>query len=110
MEGILQHLAAPSSWTKAHLTTISTAITTTLLVLFGDDINRFVKNKIRGYNFVVRTGVFIALCAVGYGMLSVFGAPAVARALRYFGDQYLALSVVAAFVAMGILAERKKYM
>ena len=110
MEDMLPHLAAPSAWVRAHMGTISSAITTTLLVIFGDDINRFVKRRIRGYHFILRTGAFVLLCAVGYGMLSVAGAPAVSRVLRYFGDQYLALSVPAAFVVMGVLAERKKYM
>lgn len=110
MEGIAQYLVTPSAWVQAHLSTISAAITTTLLVIFGDDINRFVKNRIRGYHFVIRTATFILLCAVGYGMLSVAGAPAVARVLRYFGDRYLALAVAAAFVVMGVLAERKKYL
>lgn len=107
---VIEFTANLSSWAHSHLTAISTAITTTLLVIFGDDINGFVKKRIRGLNFVVRTGAFIALCAIGYGMLSVAGASAVARLLRYFGDLYLAPMVAGAFVLMGILAERKKYM
>ncbi|MBT3344521.1 MAG: DUF3392 domain-containing protein [Gemmatimonadetes bacterium] len=109
-EVLIEYTAAVSTWSKGHLSAISTAITTTILVIYGDDINGFVKKRIRGLNFVVRTGAFIALCAIGYGMLSVAGASAVARLLRYFGDLYLAPMVVGAFVLMGILAERKKYM
>lgn len=110
LEVVMDTTVVLSTWAKGHLTAISTAITTTALVIFGDDINGFVKKRIRGLNFVVRTGAFIALCAIGYGMLSVAGASAVARLLRYFGDLYLAPMVVGAFVLMGILAERKKYM
>ncbi len=109
-EVLAQYATVTSTWAKGHLPGISTAITTTLLVIFGDDINGFVKKRIRHMNFLVRTGSFIALCVIGYGMLSVAGASAVARLLRYFGDLYLAPMVVAAFVLMGILAERKKYM
>ncbi len=109
-EVLIENIAEVSMWARGHLTAISTAITTTLLVVFGDDINGIVKKRIRGLNFVVRTAAFVALCAIGYGMLSVAGASAVAQLLRYFGDVYLAPMVVGAFVLMGILAERKKYM
>ena len=109
-EVLIQYTAALSTWAKSHLTPISTAITTTLLVIYGDDINGLVKRRIRGLNFFVRTGAFIALCAIGYGMLSVAGASAVKQLLRYFDDLYLAPMVVGAFVLMGILAERKKYL
>ena len=30
--------------------------------------------------------------------------------LRYFGDQYIALVVLASFLAIGVLAERNRYM
>ena len=109
-EVLIQYTAALSTWAKSHLTPISTAITTTLLVIYGDDINGLVKRRIRGLNFFVRTGAFIALCAIGYGMMSVAGASAVKQLLRYFGDLYLAPMVVGAFVLMGIHAERKKYL
>ena len=42
--------------------------------------------------------------------MSVAGASAVKQLLRYFDDLYLAPMVVGAFVLMGILAERKKYL
>lgn len=38
------------------------------------------------------------------------GASAVGSLLLYFGSHYLPLTVIAAFVVMGMLAERKKYM
>jgi len=52
----------------------------------------------------------VALCAFGYGLLSVLLVPSVSALLRYFGSQYLAPVSLAAFVAMGLLAERKRYM
>jgi len=110
MEHVTQLLASANYWVGTHLSAISAAITTTLLVIFGDDINRFVKNRIKGYSFIVRTAAFIALCAFGYGLLSVLVAPAVSALLRYFGARYLAVATVGAFVAMGVLAERKRYM
>ena len=103
-------LSGAAGWVESHLSVISTAIVTTLLVIFGDEINGFVKRRIRAWNFVLRTGAFVALCVFGYGMLATAGASAVRSLLLYFGNAYLPLTVAAAFLAMGILAERKRYM
>ena len=101
IEGIFQQLvtalAGTSGWVQTHLSAISTAIVTTLLVIFGDEINGSIKKQIRNYNFLVRTAAFVALCVFGYGLL-------------YFGSCHLPLTVIVAFIAMCMLAERKKYM
>jgi len=110
MDLVSEVLVVSSVWVRGHLSMISTALTATLLVIFGDDINRFVKVRVRRFGFAIRIGVFIALCAFGYGALGVFVAPAITAMLRYFGDRYLAATVIGAFLALGILAERKKYM
>ena len=44
------------------------------------------------------------------GLLTVLITPSVAQLLRYFDDQYIALVVLASFLAIGVLAERKRYM
>lgn len=110
MDAVHELLSFSSVWIRGHLSMISTAITATLLVIFGDNINRFVKARVRKYGFPIRIAVFIALCAFGYGALGVLIAPAITALLRFFGDRYLAVSVLGAFLAMGILAERKRYM
>ena len=50
------------------------------------------------------------LCVFGYGLLATAGASAVRSLLLYFGGRYLPLTVIAAFVVMGMLAERKRYL
>lgn len=110
LQPVVNALSGTTGWLQSHLTTISTAIVTTLLVIFGDEINGFVKKQIRAYNFVIRTGAFVALCVFGYGFLATVGASAVRTVLLYFGVAYLPLTVIAAFVTMGVLAERKRYM
>ncbi len=110
LQQLVMALSGTTGWIQAHMSAISTAIVTTLLVIFGDEINGFIKRHIRGYNFVVRTAAFVLLCVFGYGMLAAAGASAIRSLLLYFGSTYLPLTVIAAFVVMGILAERKKYM
>ena len=97
-------------WALDHMSQITTALTASLLVIFGDDINRFVKNRVRHRHFVVRTLAFVLVCAFGFGILAVFIAPGLANLLRYFGDRYLVLVIAGSFVGIGMVAERKKYM
>ena len=100
----------PADWVRAHVFKIATAFTTAILVIYGDQINAAVKRRIRAYPFVIRTLIFVLLCSFGYGMLTVLITPSVAQLLRYFGDQYVAIVVLASFLAIGVLAERKKYL
>jgi len=99
-----------SVYGKTHLAMISNVITTALLVIYGDAINRAVKNRFRNNNFLIRTIVFVLLCSVGYGLLTIWITPTVQRLLVAFGDQYLALVIVGSFMAIGVMAERRKYM
>lgn len=98
------------SWALGHLNQITTALTASLLVIFGDDVIRIVKNQVRHYHFLIRMTAFVLFCAFGFGALSVFIVPGLASLLRYMGDQYLVLTVVGAFVWIGWMAERRKYM
>ena len=83
------------SWVLAHMSQITTALTASLLVIFGDDVIRIVKNQVRHRHFLIRMLTFVLLCAFGFGMLAVFVAPGLARMLRYLGDRYVVLVVVA---------------
>ena len=110
METLKELFLPLSPWLKPHLGFISAAFTTALLVIYGDHINRAVKNHFRQNHFIVRTVVFILLCSIGYGLLTAWITPTVRHILVYFGDLYLGPVVILAFLGLGILAERKKYM
>ena len=59
MEYITAVINKFSGWMGPYLPEIAMAITATLLVVFGDKINRDVKKRIQKFNLVVRTGIFI---------------------------------------------------
>ena len=110
MEMVKQFILPLSAWMRPHLAFITMAFTTALLVIYGDYINRAVKQHFRQNHFLVRTTAFILLCSVGYGLLTKWLTPAVTFALLYFGEPLFAPVVILAFVGLGILAERKRYM
>ena len=52
----------PADWVRAHVFKIATTFTTTLIVVYGDQIKAAVKQCIRPYPFVIRMLIFILLC------------------------------------------------
>ncbi len=98
-------------WTSSHirpwLLQIAVAMLATLLVIYGQSINRMVKRHISSWHFVLRVLVFMLLCAFGYGALLVFCAPWLARAFASLGSVWLSPVVLLAFVVIGLLAERR---
>ncbi|MCY0965719.1 DUF3392 family protein [Parathalassolituus penaei] len=85
---------------------IALAWVATLLVIYGDSINGFVRNLVRRQMVVVRILVFIALCTFGYGALTVWVVPFVARFLSHQPANLYVILVVGGFVLLGIMAER----
>lgn len=96
-----------SQWLYPWLADISTAIMATLLVIYGDTINRMLKRQISGLHFLFRTLIFILLCAFGYGALLIYGAPMLTKLLASLGMIYLGPLVVCVFIALGTIAEKK---
>lgn len=106
MNVITDLLLSLSGLIRPHLTFVSSALVATLLVIYGNDVNRAVWTLIRRAHFIVRTLVFILLCAIGYGLIAVFLVPLVSRLLLMAGSVWFGLIVVLVFVLVGWLAEK----
>jgi len=100
-------LADFSNWFRPHLTFIASALVATLLVIYGDRINKALWTMIKGAHFIFRTLAFIALCAFGYGALSVYLVPLLKKALLMPGSLWLGPVIVISFTLVGMLAERQ---
>jgi len=99
-----------SEWIRPHLYPIAMAMVATLLVVFGGDINKWVRKTVRNYNFFVRLLIFILICGAGYGIATVFLTKVLARMLGSVGNHYLAIVVALIFIALGLIAEEKNQM
>ncbi|HEX5841900.1 MAG TPA: DUF3392 domain-containing protein [Pseudomonas sp.] len=106
MDLLLDLIVTLSRWSRSHLYDIALAIMATLLVLFGPGINAWVQRNTASLNFILRTLVFVLLCAVGYGLLIVFATPYMAKGLGYFNNFTLAPVLLLVFFVIGILADR----
>ncbi|WP_394204348.1 DUF3392 domain-containing protein [Shewanella waksmanii] len=88
------------------LTEISTAIIACFLVVFGGDINRALRRKLIGRNFILRTAIFILINAFGFGLLIIAATPWLASMLSQLSSLYLLLILVAIFIFIGIWAQK----
>jgi Protein of unknown function (DUF3392) len=97
-----------TTFLQQHLHDIATAIIATLLVIFGGDINRFIKRMIKKNHFIVRIGVFVLVCAIGYGIATLYLADFLLKMLAAIPRQFLTLGVAATFIVLGLIAESRK--
>ncbi|HLA32220.1 MAG TPA: DUF3392 domain-containing protein [Pseudomonas sp.] len=106
MDLLLDLIVTLSRWSRSHLHDIALAIMATLLVLFGPSLNAWVQRSTASMNFLLRTLIFVLLCAIGYGLLLVFATPYMAKGLGYFNNFTLAPMLLLVFFIIGILADR----
>ncbi len=104
----LQVLEWLSRKARAHLWSISFAFFATLLAIYGQDINNAVRRRIGHHHLLVRTTLFIFLCAVGYGWLILTLSKVSTSLLRACPPKLLPLLIGVLFVGLGFVAERKK--
>lgn len=109
MEILINMLASLNGLFRPHLGAIAMALIATLLVVYGADLNRVVQEMVRRLHFLVRVLIFMLVCAFGYGAIVNYFTPLLARVLASAGDLWLGPVVVAAFIFVGYLAERRHY-
>jgi len=107
MDIFLDLIVSLSRWCRGHLGEIALALLATLLVLFGPALNTWLQRTIGGLNFVLRTLLFMAFCALVYGFGLVYTSPWLAKGLAYFNNYTLAPVVLVAFLLLGVAADRR---
>ena len=95
-------------WCDGHLEGICAALLATTLAIYGQDLNRAVRRRLRRRPLLIRLVVFVAICAFGYGWLVVVLSPRLAQAMRLFPAQNVPVAIALAFTGLGILAERNR--
>ena len=96
-----------TSFLQRHLHDTATALIATLLVIFGGDINRFIKRLVQKNHFLVRLAVFVLVCTAGYGIATLYLADLLLEILATIPAPFLALSVATAFAVLGLIAETR---
>lgn len=91
---------------RPHNKEIALAMVATLLVIFGDFINGMLRRLVSKQPIWLRVSAFIALCAFGYGALSVWLTPILSNFLQHQSSLAYVLTVICSFLVVGVLAER----
>lgn len=101
--------ASASQGTRPYLTQVALAISSTLLAIYGGDINGWFKDLVKGYPFVLRVLAFVLLVAFGYGALGLAMAHFLAVLLGMLANVILAPVICLVFLLIGLLAEEKRH-
>ena len=106
---MVELLASLTRALAPYFSKMSLMLVATLLVVFGDLINGYVKHILSPCHFILRVSLFVLLCAFGYGAMTLYGAPLVLHIIRFFPGYLQGLIFVSAFLAIGVFAERRRY-
>jgi hypothetical protein len=93
---------------REYTTYCSFCIVATLLVIYGDEINNFVRNRIKHLHFVIRVFIFILISAFAYGLVTVICTEFLNIIFKNMSNIALIPIMVAIFIVIGTLAERKQ--
>jgi len=99
-------LLQATAFLKPYSLQMSVALVATLLVIYGDAINRTVRVFVKPYPFLLRISAFVLLCTLGYGALTVWGSGQVRQLMLLIPDTVFAPAMALAFIILGVLAER----
>ena len=97
-------------WLVPNLREISLALMATVLFLYGNDINKWVKTHIKVKAFLLRVLLFVAICSFGFAGIAILGARIVHYLFDQFSLQTLPIAIFLCFFGVGVLAERKNQM
>ena len=106
---IMTTLTDAGQWFRPYQYQAALAIIATILVIFGNDINGAVKKLVVKQHFIIRTLVFVLVCAFGYGLLTVWLTSILAMQLEKIPSLYLLPSVFIIFFALGMYAQKQRH-
>jgi len=96
-------------WFRPYQYQCALAIIATLLVIFGNDINQAIKHMIKKQHFIVRSIVFVVICAFGYGAATVWLTSLLSQFLATIPTLYIAPSIIGVFLALGMYAQKQRH-
>lgn len=94
-------------WISPYLGELALIFVVCIIGLYAGDVIKTVKRIVAAKHFIIRTLVFIVVSAFGLGLLTIWVTPLIAKLLMLFGTTYLPLMLCAAFILIGVLADRK---
>lgn len=111
MDSLLQALSSVAltigSWLQPHLYNISLLLVVCFLSLYANDIIKVTKRFVARRHFIIRVLCFVLVTGFGMGLLVVFVTPFLSKLLMLLGVKWLALTLIGAFLILGVIADKK---
>ena len=85
------------------------ALIATVLVLTGNEINNAIKHIVRKQHLIIRTAVFVLVCAFGYGLITVWLTELLSLQLAKISNLYIIPVIVTAFTLLGVYAQKQRH-
>lgn len=96
-------------WFRPYQYQVAMAIVATALVIFGSDINGAIRQLLRKKHFIVRSLIFVVICAFGYGLITVWLTQLLSSQLAAIPDKFIVPVVTAVFVLLGMWAQKHRH-
>lgn len=96
-------------WFRSYQYQCALAIIATVLVIFGNDINNAIKYLLRKQHFVIRTIAFIVVCALGYGLATVWLTGLLSEQLGKISNLFIVPVVTFIFIGLGLYAQKQRH-
>ena len=96
-------------WFRGYQYQTAMAIVATILVIFGSDINNLVRQLVRKQHFIVRCLTFVAVCAFGYGLLTIWLTRLLSQQLSQIPNLYMLPLVLGIFFILGVYAQKNRH-
>lgn len=109
MDVVQTILSQLSRWMQPYFAEIALSMVATILVIYGDVLNKYIKRFLSRYHFILRTTAFVLICAFGYGLLTVYAAPFAKQLILMLPHLYRGGAIVLVFLFLGYLAEHRRY-
>lgn len=106
MDLFINWIISLSQWSRGYLGEFSMALMAATLVLAGPALNQWVRRQTASLHFVLRTLIFILLCAFGYGLAMLYLPPLFTQLLAQLNNYSLAPILLSLFILIGIFADR----
>ena len=97
-------------WFRPYQYQTAMALIATILVIFGQDINNSIKKLTSKQHVIVRTVIFVLVCAFGYGLLTVWLTQLLAEQLSRIPNVYILPTVITMFILLGAYAQRQRHL
>ncbi|MDE1514330.1 MULTISPECIES: DUF3392 domain-containing protein [Vibrio] len=91
-----------------YLNEIATALIACGLVMFGGEMNAFLRQTLRNQHFLVRTLAFIFINAFGYGLIIIKATPYLAQLFAQLDSGIMLTVIVSCFIVIGLWAQRNR--